>query len=66
MHLTGCASWGNAGNITAYWMGFCQYHGAGLCDRSAAHDGLKQLGQPLITGQPVAYPDTVATAIPHW
>jgi len=33
-------------------------------DRSAAHDGLQAAGAaPLITGQPVANPDTVATAI---
>lgn len=25
-----CIPVGNAGNITAYWMGFCQYHAAGL------------------------------------
>ena len=28
-----CIPVGNAGNITAYWMGFCQYHGVGRCDR---------------------------------
>jgi len=47
MHLTGCASRWGMNNITAYWMGFCQYHGAGLS--LAAHDGLQAAGaSPLI------------------
>jgi len=59
-----CIPVGNAGNITAYWMGFCQYHGAGLCDRLPRMMGFQAAGaSPLITGQPVAHPDTLATAI---
>ena len=59
-----CIPVGNAGNITAYWMGFCQYHGAGLCDRLPRMMGFQAAGaSPLITGQPVANPDTIATAI---
>ena len=59
-----CIPVGNAGNITAYWMGFCEYHGAGLSDRLPRMMGFQATGaSPLITGEPVAHPDTVATAI---
>lgn len=59
-----CIPVGNAGNITAYWMGFCQYHGAGFCDRLPRMMGFQAAGaSPLITGQPVAHPETLATAI---
>ncbi len=59
-----CIPVGNAGNITAYWMGFCQYHGAGQCDRLPRMMGFQAAGaSPLITGQPVAHPETIATAI---
>ncbi len=59
-----CIPVGNAGNITAYWMGFCQYHAAGKCDRLPRMMGFQAAGAaPLITGQPVANPDTLATAI---
>ncbi len=59
-----CIPVGNAGNITAYWMGFCQYHGEGHCDRLPRMMGFQAAGaSPLITGQPVAHPETIATAI---
>ncbi len=59
-----CIPVGNAGNITAYWMGFCEYHGAGKCDRLPRMMGFQASGaSPLITGIPVANPDTLATAI---
>ena len=59
-----CIPVGNAGNITAYWMGFCEYHQAGRCDRLPRMMGFQAAGAaPLITGKPVAHPDTVATAI---
>ena len=59
-----CIPVGNAGNITAYWMGFCQYHAEGRCDRLPRMMGFQAAGaSPLVTGQPVAHPDTVATAI---
>jgi len=59
-----CIPVGNAGNITAYWMGFCQYHSAGLCDRLPRLMGFQAAGAaPLITGQVVAHPETLATAI---
>jgi threonine synthase len=59
-----CIPVGNAGNITAYWMGFCQYHAAGKCDRLPRMMGFQAAGaSPLITGKPVAEPETLATAI---
>ncbi|MFH7028190.1 MAG: threonine synthase [Heteroscytonema crispum UTEX LB 1556] len=59
-----CIPVGNAGNISAYWMGFCQYHQAGKCDRLPKMMGFQAAGAaPLVHGQPVAHPETVATAI---
>ena len=59
-----CIPVGNAGNITAYWMGFCQYHAAGKCDRLPRMMGFQATGaSPLITGKPVTDPHTIATAI---
>lgn len=58
-----CLPVGNAGNITAYWMGFRQYH-------EIHSSGLPQIigvqaegAAPLVLGYPVEHPDTVATAI---
>lgn len=59
-----CIPVGNAGNITAYWMGFCQYHQQGLSDRLPRVMGFQATGaSPLVSGHPVEYPETVATAI---
>nr|WP_211176114.1 threonine synthase [Brasilonema sp. UFV-L1] len=59
-----CIPVGNAGNITAYWMGFCQYHQAQKCDRLPKMMGFQAAGAaPLVTGQPVTHPETIATAI---
>jgi threonine synthase len=59
-----CIPVGNAGNITAYWMGFCQYHQEGKCDRLPRMMGFQAAGAaPLISGKPVEYPETLATAI---
>ena len=58
-----CLPVGNAGNITAYWMGFRQNH-------AARETGLPQIlgvqamgAAPLVLGHPVDHPETVATAI---
>ncbi|AFY43807.1 threonine synthase [Nostoc sp. PCC 7107] len=59
-----CIPVGNAGNISAYWMGFCQYHQAGKCDRLPKMMGFQAAGAaPLVNGKPVAHPETIATAI---
>ena len=58
-----CLPVGNAGNITAYWMGFRQFeklHGTGLpCILGVQASG----SAPLVVGHPVEHPETVATAI---
>jgi threonine synthase len=58
-----CLPVGNAGNITAYWAGFKQYH-------DLKSSGLPQVlgvqaegSAPLVLGHPVDHPETVATAI---
>ncbi|WP_442923073.1 threonine synthase [Microcoleus sp. A006_D1] len=59
-----CIPVGNAGNITAYWMGFCQYHQVNKCSRLPRMMGFQAAGAaPLVTGLPVAHPETLATAI---
>lgn len=59
-----CIPVGNAGNITAYWMGFCQYHQDKRCDRLPKMMGFQAAGaSPLVSGHPIAHPDTIATAI---
>jgi threonine synthase len=59
-----CIPVGNAGNITAYWMGFCEYHQAGLCDRLPRMMGFQAAGAaPLVIGHAIANPETIATAI---
>jgi threonine synthase len=59
-----CIPVGNGGNITAYWMGFCQYHQEGKCDRLPRMMGFQAAGSaPLVTGKPIPHPETIATAI---
>ena len=59
-----CIPVGNAGNITAYWMGFCQYHQQGKSDRLPRMMGFQAAGaSPLVTGKAVTHPETLATAI---
>ncbi len=55
---------GNAGNITAYWRGYREYHADGLADRLPRMLGTQAAGAaPLVSGKPVSNPETVATAI---
>jgi threonine synthase len=59
-----CIPVGNAGNISAYWMGFCQYHQDGKCGRLPQMMGFQAEGaSPLVTGKIVTHPETLATAI---
>ncbi len=59
-----CVPVGNGGNISAYWMGFCQYHEEGRCDRLPRMMGFQAAGAaPLVVGERVMHPETVATAI---
>jgi threonine synthase len=58
-----CLPVGNAGNITAYWMGFRQYHGLRGA-RLPRLLGVQAAGAaPLVLGHPVDEPETVASAI---
>ncbi len=55
---------GNAGNITAYWKGFREYYAAGKCARLPRMLGFQAAGAaPIVHGEPVAKPETLATAI---
>jgi threonine synthase len=57
---------GNAGNITAYWRGFQRYAEAGLTpDRTLPRMlGFQAEGAaPIVRGEPIESPETVATAI---
>jgi threonine synthase len=55
---------GNAGNISAYWLGFQAYRAAGVIDRLPAMWGFQAAGAaPIVTGHPIAHPETFATAI---
>ncbi|MHB8335658.1 MAG: threonine synthase [Acidimicrobiales bacterium] len=55
---------GNAGNITAYWRGFIQYHEAGRVDSLPRMWGFQAAGAaPIVLGHPVEHPETIATAI---
>ncbi len=55
---------GNAGNITAYWRGFCEYYARGRASQRPRLWGFQAEGAaPLVLGQPVSEPKTIATAI---
>jgi threonine synthase len=55
---------GNAGNITAYWMGFQEYHQAGHSRSLPRMMGFQASGSaPLVYDTTVSDPNTIATAI---
>ncbi|ADU65555.1 threonine synthase [Desulfurispirillum indicum S5] len=55
---------GNAGNITAYWKGYREYHQAGKSTRLPKMLGFQAAGSaPIVLGHPVKEPETIATAI---
>ncbi len=59
-----CLPVGNAGNITAYWMGYKEYHGLGLAGNLPRLCGYQASGAaPFVRGHGVDNPETVATAI---
>src|ERR1043166_5976643 len=52
---------GNAGNITAYWKGYKEYHAAEKADTLPRMFGFQAAGAaPIVDGKPVADPQTVA------
>lgn len=55
---------GNAGNITAYWMGYREYHQSGNVANRPRMMGFQAAGAaPLVKGSVVRKPETIATAI---
>ncbi len=59
-----CLPVGNAGNITAYWMGYREETEAGNATRRPRMFGFQASGAaPIVNGQAVKEPSTIATAI---
>jgi threonine synthase len=55
---------GNAGNISAYWLGYREARASGEASRLPVMRGWQAEGAaPLVSGAPVAEPETVASAI---
>jgi threonine synthase len=55
---------GNAGNITAYWRGYQEYHRDSKCTRLPRMMGFQAAGAaPIVLGHVVEKPKTIATAI---
>lgn len=59
-----CIPVGNAGNITAHWMGYKEYHEHGIVNSLPKMVGYQASGSaPFMRGKMVDNPETVATAI---
>ena len=59
-----CLPVGNAGNISAHWMGYSEYKKAGVVNSAPKMVGYQAEGAaPFMRGGPVKDPETVATAI---
>jgi threonine synthase len=59
-----CLPVGNAGNITAYWMGYSEYFKDGVIKYRPKMWGFQAEGAaPIVRGEPVPNPETFATAI---
>jgi threonine synthase len=59
-----CMPVGNAGNITAYWKGYVEYAAMGRAAKRPRMFGWQAAGAaPLVAGQPIVHPETIATAI---
>ncbi len=59
-----CLPVGNAGNITAYWKGYKEYHSSGRSENLPKMLGFQASGAaPIVLGHPVKNPETIATAI---
>ena len=55
---------GNAGNISAYWMGYSEYAADRRTTRTPQMWGVQAEGAaPFVKGEPIEHPETVATAI---
>ncbi|MDY6892636.1 MAG: threonine synthase [Chloroflexota bacterium] len=59
-----CIPVGNAGNITAYWKGFVEYHQAGKATIRPKMMGFEAEGSAaIVRGEVIPNPSTIATAI---
>lgn len=59
-----CLPVGNAGNISAYWMGYSEFAQIGVVNKRPIMCGYQASGAaPFLRGHPVEHPETVATAI---
>ncbi len=59
-----CIPMGNAGNISAYWLGFKEYNKAGKSKKLPRMMGFQASGSaPLVYGKKIENPETIATAI---
>ena len=59
-----CLPVGNAGNISAYWLGYREYAADGICGKTPRMFGFQAAGAaPIVLGRPVPDPSTIATAI---
>lgn len=59
-----CLPVGNAGNISAHWMGYSEYVKDGIVSHAPKMVGYQASGSaPFLRGAPVEKPETVATAI---
>lgn len=55
---------GNAGNISAYWIGYDEFHRLGKATKRPKMTGFQAAGSaPIFHGRVVAKPETIATAI---
>jgi threonine synthase len=59
-----CLPVGNAGNISAYWLGFKRYADAGKISSRPCMLGFQAAGAaPIVHDMPIEHPETLATAI---
>lgn len=59
-----CLPVGNAGNISAHWLGYCEYHEHGIVNSRPVMVGYQASGAaPFMRGHMIDNPETVATAI---
>lgn len=59
-----CLPVGNAGNISAHWMGYSEYYEHGIVNQRPRMVGYQASGSaPFLRGEMVDNPETVATAI---
>ncbi len=59
-----CLPVGNAGNITAYWKGYCEYAADKIATKRPVMCGYQAAGAaPFVKGEMIDNPETIATAI---